>query len=415
MPKVKMDYSNTIIYKIFCKDTNIKGSYIGHTTNFVKRKSAHKTSCKDGNFYIYRYIREHGGWDNWKIIILDDIDCKNYEEARKVEQSYIDLHNSELNTTNAYCVKDKKENTEKEYNENDYTYKEYKEYKEYVCKCCDYKCSNKTNFEKHLHTQKHKKQIIEISGNVVVEKPVEHFACENCEKVFKTNSGLWKHRNKNICKEVSQKNTGISTELLAEVLQKHSEANAEMMKNTVVSIMKEMAPQMGNNNTTNSNNTQFNINVFLNEECKNAINMSDFIKSIEVSLAQLDLTKRCGLEKGITQVIMDNMNKLSIYERPLHCTDTKRETLYIKDQDKWSKDNNKMKMKEVIKKTQNKNYSALVEWTRENPNFMKDDSKQMFYAKAISQVGKCIDDVDDKIIKQVCKQTYVKDEINMLE
>ena len=284
--------------------------------------------------------------------------------------------------------------------------------KEYFCESCNYKCCNKTNFEKHLHTQKHKKQIMEISGNMVMEKLVENFACENCERVFKTNSGLWKHTNKNVCKEVSKNNNSVTTEFFAEVMKKQSEANAEMMKNTVVSIMKEMVPKMGNNNTTNSNNTnQFNINVFLNEECKNAINMSDFIKSIEVSLKQLDLTKTRGLEKGITQVIMDNMNKLSIYERPLHCTDTKRETLYIKDQDKWSKDNNKLKIKEVIKKTQNKNYSALVDWASANPDFMKDDAKQMFYAKAISQVGKSIDGVDDKIIKQVCKQTYIKEDI----
>ena len=139
--------------------------------------------------------------------------------------------------------------------------------------------------------------------------------------------------------------------------------------------------------------------------------MSDFIKSIEVSLEQLDLTKTKGLEKGITQVIMDNMNKLSVHERPLHCTDSKRETLYIKDDDKWEKDKDKTKIKEVIKKASNKNYMALQNWRKENPDYLDDDSKAIYYAKAMSAAGKPIDGIDQKIIKNVCKQTYVKEDL----
>lgn len=291
--------------------------------------------------------------------------------------------------------------------------------KEYFCESCNYRCSNKTNFEKHLETVKHKKRLLEISGNEKVANVADKLICEKCERVFKTNSGLWKHKNKNLCKEVSQNNSGITTEFLTEFIKANNEmmfkATAENMKDAVVTVMKEIAPNLGNNNTTNSNNTnntnQFNINVFLNEDCKNAINMSDFIKSIEVSLEQLDLTKTKGLEKGITQVIMDNMNKLSIHERPLHCTDTKRETLYIKDHDKWEKDKDKTKIKEVIKKASNKNYTALKKWEEANPNYMDDEAKQIYYAKAMSAAGKPIDGVDEKIIKNVCKQTYVKEDI----
>ena len=296
----------------------------------------------------------------------------------------------------------------------------------YVCENCIYSTSKKSDFEKHLQTQKHKNRNLEIAGNEKVAKVAEKICCQKCDRIFKSNSGLWKHNQ--ICqKTVKHSEPGVSAEFITEFMlkqqeannvfmKKQQEANAVMMKDAVVSVVKEMAPNLGNNNTTNSNNTnQFNINVFLNEDCKQAINMSDFIKSIEVSLAQLDLTKTKGLEKGITKVIMDNMNKLSVYERPLHCTDTKRETLYIKDNDKWEKDNDKTKIKEIIKKTQNKNYTALTNWTKENPKFMNDDSKQMYYAKAMSQVGKSIDGIDEKIIKQVCKQTYVKDDLNMIE
>ena len=281
--------------------------------------------------------------------------------------------------------------------------------KEYFCETCNYKCTNKTNFEKHLATVKHKKRLLEISGNekvANVAKVAEKLICPKCERVFKSNSGLWKHNQ--ICKKSEQTiQQPVTNEFVLEALTN--------MATQFTDAIKEIAPNLGNNNTTNSNNTnntnQFNINVFLNEDCKNAINMSDFIKSIEVSLEQLDLTKTKGLEKGITQVIMDNMNKLSVHERPLHCTDTKRETLYIKDDDKWEKDKNKTKIKEVIKKASNKNYTALKKWQDENPDYLDDDAKAIYYAKAMSAAGKPIDAVDEKIIKNVCKQTYVKEDI----
>jgi len=299
--------------------------------------------------------------------------------------------------------------------------------KKYVCELCAFTSSNKKDFNKHLSTDKHKTHINADKCVQITPEICDKFACV-CGKSYKHRQSLFRHQEK--CQynpEKTQNSSGMSAEFITEFMlkqqeannefmKKQQEANAAMMKDAVVSVVKEMAPNLGNNNTTNSNNTnQFNINVFLNEDCKQAINMSDFIKSIEVSLEQLDLTKTKGLEKGITKVIMDNMNKLSIYERPLHCTDTKRETLYIKDNDKWEKDNDRTKIKEIIKKTQNKNYTALTNWTKENPKFMNDDAKQMYYAKAMSQVGKSIDGVDEKIIKQVCKQTYVKDDLNMIE
>jgi len=306
--------------------------------------------------------------------------------------------------------------------------------KKYNCELCDYKCCNKTNFDKHLLTVKHKKR--ENGSEMVVDDNKSckklHYSCTIvndsnkpvnkkwtciCGKVYEWDSGLYRH--KKTCPYVGIKSqeineSSVSQDLILEVVKKQQDQISQL-----TDAIKDIAPKLGNNNTTNSHNinntNQFNINVFLNEECKNAINMSDFIKSIEVSLEQLDLTKTKGLEKGITQVIMDNMNKLSVHERPLHCTDTKREILYIKDNNKWEKDKDKEKIKQVIKKTQNKNYTALKKWTEVNPDFMGDDSKQMYYAKAISQAGKHLMGLDDKIIKNVCKQTYVKEDINTIK
>ena len=287
--------------------------------------------------------------------------------------------------------------------------KSSKNEKNFSCKKCNYFTSRKSQYERHLLTAKHK-NLHNTDEKVPLEPKL--FICI-CGKSYKHRQSLFTHQSK--CKYEPAKNeevieTSVSQNAILEVVKKQQDQISQL-----TDAIKDIAPKLGNNNTTNSNNTnntnQFNINVFLNEDCKNAINMSDFIKSIEVSLEQLDLTKTKGLEKGITQVIMDNMNKLSVYERPLHCTDTKRETLYIKENDKWEKDKDKTKIKEVIKKTSNKNYSALMKWQDANPDFMDDDAKAIYYAKAMSQAGKPIDFVDEKIIKNVCKQTYVKEDM----
>jgi len=287
--------------------------------------------------------------------------------------------------------------------------KSSKNEKIFSCKKCNYFTSRKSQYDRHLLTAKHK-NLHNTDEKVPLEPKL--FICI-CGKSYKHRQSLYTHQSK--CTYEPAKNeevieTSVSQNAILEVVKKQQDQISQL-----TDAIKDIAPKLGNNNTTNSNNTnntnQFNINVFLNEDCKNAINMSEFIKSIEVSLEQLDLTKTKGLEKGITQVIMDNMNKLSVHERPLHCTDTKRETLYIKEDDKWEKDKDKTKIKEVIKKASNKNYTALKKWQDANPDYMDDDAKAIYYAKAMSAAGKPIDGVDEKIIKNVCKQTYVKEDI----
>ena len=284
--------------------------------------------------------------------------------------------------------------------------------KVYFCENCNYKCFNKTNFDKHLATRKHKNLQNTDEKVAKVAKDCKTFVCI-CGKSYKHRQSLFTHQSKCTYEPVKNEEvieTSISQNAILEVVKKQQDQLTQL-----TDVIKEIAPNLGNNNTTNSNNTnntnQFNINVFLNEDCKNAINMSDFIKSIEVSLEQLDLTKTKGLEKGITQVIMDNMNKLSVHERPLHCTETKRDTLYITAADQCEKDNNTTNIKEVLKKASNKNYTALKKWQDENPDYLDDDAKAIYYAKAMSAAGKPIDAVDEKIIKNVCKQTYVKEDI----
>ena len=170
----------------------------------------------------------------------------------------------------------------------------------------------------------------------------------------------------------------------------------------------ELIPKVGNNNNTINNNQKFNINIFLNEQCKDALNMNEFIKSIEISLEQLDYTKKNGLALGLSNAILENMNKLSLYERPMHCTDIKRETLYIKEEDKWTKDENKEKIKNAIKKASGKNYNALQNWKVKNPDFTDNDLKQDDFTNMVSTIGNLSEEIDNRIIKSLCKETYIK-------
>ena len=292
----------------------------------------------------------------------------------------------------------------------------------FICICCDYKCSRKYDYDQHITTLKHKNNEMCKTEQKKPAKPVKPvdtlFNCD-CGKKYKQKYSLARHQKtcayeEAVCVEI-KKSTDVSGDMVAilieqnkNLVQQHKEEMMEQKKEQteLLNTIKDMIPKMGNNIT---NNNQFNINMFLNEECKDAINMSDFIKSIQVSVDQLQYTTNNGLEKGITKVIMDNMNKLSKYERPLHCSDLKRETIYIKDNDKWEKDTNKEKLKKAINKTSNKNYTALSEWTKENPTFMKQDDKQMFYAKSMSAMGKPITGVEDKIIKSICKDNQAKE------
>ena len=201
----------------------------------------------------------------------------------------------------------------------------------------------------------------------------------------------------------------LSQEFVLDVIKKQQDQITELT-NTI----KDMAPLINNTNNTiiilliNTQNNKFNINVFLNEQCKDAINMSDFIKSLHITIDQLDFTKQNGLAQGLSKSIIDNMNKLSIYQRPMHCTDSKREILYIKDDDSWSKENSKDKLKNVINKASSKNYNALMEWKNLNPDYMNNEDKTDYFTKTISTIGKPTSSIDDKVIKLLCKEIYVK-------
>jgi len=294
--------------------------------------------------------------------------------------------------------------------------KEQKEPKILICKLCDFTTSKKNNYNRHILTQKHKKVvnsdiIVTNSDEKEQKEPIYIFECD-CGKKYKYRQGLSYHK-KNC--GLLNNTTLIPIENKKEILEL-KEDNKEL-KNMIKELIKENAkhqqqigdliPRIGNNNT-NIQNNNFSIKVFLDEKCKDAINMTDFVNSIKVSLEQLDYTKQYGLVDGLSKTIMENMNRLTIYERPLHCTDVKRETLYIKDDDKWSKDDSRERMKRAIKGVTNANYRALKVWQGVHPDFRKDDRLTDYFTDTIVTLGKSLDGIDDKVVKTICRSTYLK-------
>ena len=289
----------------------------------------------------------------------------------------------------------------------------------FECKICDFKTFNKYNYNKHLQTLKHKNllnsdTIVTNSDNKMQKMQkmqldetnnIDSFKCI-CGKKYKYRQGLSYHKSKCMFKDKESITQNLSQEFVLDVIKKQQDQITELT-NTI----KEMAPLINSNTTNNTqnNNQKFNINVFLNEQCKDAINMSDFIKSLHITIEQLDFTKQNGLVQGLSKSIIENMNKLSIYERPMHCTDTKRETLYIKEDNEWKKDINKEKIKGAIKKASSKNFNALMNWKNLNPDYMNNEDKTDYFTKTISTIGKSSESIDEKVIKNLCKETYVKE------
>ena len=268
----------------------------------------------------------------------------------------------------------------------------------YVCEKCNFKTSNKYNFSKHNLSLKHKRQEMDS------EKCEKMYYC-NCGKKYKYDTGLYKHKKK--CEGEKKEDIVLipdNKDDMKDLVLKLINQNSELQK-----TIHQMIPKMGNNiNNINSNNkNKFNINVFLNEKCKDALSMDEFINKIEVSMKNLLTTKEKGQTQGITNIIMENMNKLSLYERPLHCTDKKRETLYIKNNE-WEKDENKEYIYKALKSVESKQLKNLNLWLKEHPNYMNCSNQQEEFAKLMSECGKSVEDGKEKIIKKLCENVYIE-------
>tara|TARA_B110000977_G_scaffold200990_1_gene293507 strand:+ start:1676 stop:2605 length:930 start_codon:yes stop_codon:yes gene_type:complete len=290
---------------------------------------------------------------------------------------------------------------------------------DFLCIRCEFKCDKKGDYNRHILTAKHKRlnQTNEITSNT------SNFTSHECPcgKKYKHQSSLVKH--KKICTFIENDNKSvigsINEETIMNLIQENKDIKQMLyVQNETTNKLIDIIPMVNNNTTNNNNNTinnnqKFNINIFLNEKCKDAIDIKEFISQIQLTLENLDFSRTQGLEAGLTNVIIENMNKLSLYERPIHCTDTKRETLYIKDDDKWEKDKDKTKIKEALKSLNKNHFKLIKQWLDNNPDYMEDSNKQAYFAKILKTCGAILH--DEKIIKKICTSNYIKNHIKDLD
>ena len=290
------------------------------------------------------------------------------------------------------------------------------------CIICDYNTSCKSKYDRHILTGKHIFLTNETKKGKEDDSLMSHvYACQNCKKIFKSRTTLWRHNNVCMPDMVNAANAVNDSKeemkQMTSMIMKLMTQNSDLMsKNSeLMNTIREMIPVIGshnNNNTTNNINKtkNFNIQFFLNETCKDALNISDFVNSLKITLEDLDVSKKHGLVRGITDVMVKGLKELDITKRPIHCTDKKRETMYIKDNERWEKDETHEKMRNTIIEIAGKERSALKDWVEENPNWMETEAKQIEYLTIMRNVCEPIEDDDKnnkKIIRNLTANVFV--------
>ena len=299
------------------------------------------------------------------------------------------------------------------------TKKEPKRANKYVCELCDFNTDKKTNFTKHNLTQKHIKHTNETIMKQNEEnnsKNIQFFLC-NCGLKFNSKTTLWRHKNKCskktkesdiVINEPTTATTNLITpELVVDLLKDNKE-----MKQIIIDLVKNGTNNITNNTNCN-NKTSFNLNFFLNETCKDAMNINDFINSIKLTVTDLMRLGDIGYVEGITKVITSNLNALNINQRPLHCSDKKRETIYIKDEDKWEKDGDKTKIIKAINTLSHNHVQLIPEYQKKYPDCQNADSKlsdpyNKMLIEAMGGPGDNEKENKDKIVRNIVKCTTIE-------
>jgi hypothetical protein len=277
------------------------------------------------------------------------------------------------------------------------------------CKICDYTSAKRHNYDKHILTSKHK-QLTLANTLGDVKSSTKIFTCENCNKEYNSRNGLWKHN------KICLKNENIDLKDKDNLIIQLLKQNGELQK-SLIEMSKEKTITNNNNTNTNSHNKTFNLNFYLNETCKDALNISDFVSSIKLSLDDLENTGRKGYVEGISNIIVKQLKGMEQYQRPIHCCDVKREVIYIKDNDKWEKEcEEKPLLTKAIKVIANENIKKITEWREKNPDCTNSDSKKNnMYLKIVSNSMNGSDKEEGqknitKIISNVAKETMIQKE-----
>jgi len=279
----------------------------------------------------------------------------------------------------------------------------------FCCEKCNYITDRKSNIAAHLTSAKHLK---ELNGTDFKQTLSNKFECEFCNRLYATASGLWKHHQKcmaeeEIKKPIADANEPTDKDLIMLLIKENGDLKTMMME-----VIKNGTMQ-NSHNTSNSHNKAFNLQFFLNETCKDAMNITDFVESIKLQLSDLERVGEIGYVEGISNIIVKNLKDLDVTQRPVHCTDQKRETMYVKDEDKWEKDEEQKKMHKLVRKVADKNARMVPKFKEAHPDCGKSASRfSDQYNKIIMEAmgGKGDNDFEkeEKIIKKVSKEVTVE-------
>jgi ribosomal protein L37AE/L43A len=283
----------------------------------------------------------------------------------------------------------------------------------YSCKKCNYITVRKPNYERHLLTAKHLK---ETNGNQIEQKTSNYlFECIICNKQYTNRAGLWKHKNK--CIEPATVESTMDKDLILTLIKQNAEQNAEHTKQTAelhATIIEMCKNGITNNsiNTTNSHNKTFNLQFFLNETCKDAMNIKDFVNSVVLQLSDIDEIGRVGFVKGMSNIITSKLNLLAENKRPVHCTDAKREVMYVREENKWEKDNaNKEKMRLLVKKIDRKLNPVVTVFHKDRIKPNSTDSEHIRHQQILKEVwggDKEPAENENEIIQNISKKTTIE-------
>jgi hypothetical protein len=293
----------------------------------------------------------------------------------------------------------------------------------YYCQICDFKCSKLCDLDRHKSTAKHKNRtkLNVLEQNFTPFTP--NFICNNCKKIYNARNSLWYHNKK--CKEkktFSDINENDKTnkysldkdDIIKYLIKENSEFKDLLVEqNKMVMKICEKNTSTISNNNINSNNKTFNLNVFLNEHCKDAMNITDFVDSLKLQLTDLENVGKLGFVEGISNIIVRNLKALDVHKRPVHCSDSKREIMYVKDENKWEKENDdKNKLRKAIKKIANKNSRLLPAFKEKHPDCTKSISPfseqyNKLIIEAMGGSGNEDYDNENKIIKKIAKEVVI--------
>ena len=290
----------------------------------------------------------------------------------------------------------------------------------YICEKCSFSCVRKIDYDRHLVTKKHNNDKIKLK-----------YTCDNCSKCYSYREGLYKH--KIICGiKTNNDNNNEQIKFSNQIIMKILKDNEEMKRiiieqnqqQTQIILQQqqqqqqqqqllEMLPKMciGNiitTNTTNNIKQKFNLNFFLNEQCKDAINMCDFVKSLNITFDDLSVTRDKSLEDSVGSIFLRGLKELDVFKRPIHCTDVKRDVMYIKEEDNWKKDEGNEKLKNSISEVSRKQVKTLKELKDSDPEIKTNENKRDEFILTMNHVCTPIPDSGEKrIIKTISKEVIV--------